>query len=90
MAIISSDEARRAGLIGGPVPVPAQPWPERDEDLACLDRAIADAESDSLVTSPSWRQRDDDNLYDNHIRAAARIEAMDRARRLRRIRAALG
>jgi hypothetical protein len=81
MAIISSDEARRKGLIGGPVPVPAPPWPERAEDLAYLDARIADADETAIAPYHADYDADVQNR---------RIDALDRARRLRRIRAALG
>ena len=89
MAIISSDEARRAGLIGGPVLVPVPAWPERDEDLAWLAGAIADEDETALGASLLGR-----DIHGDSVMAGpdldARIDALVRARRLRRIRAALG
>lgn len=63
------------------------PWPERYEDLAWLDGAIAEAGDAGLVTAPVREEIFDDT---RGARALARADALDRARRLRRIRAALG
>jgi len=76
-------------IVGRPNLSPPPSWPERDEDLAWLDGAIADEDETALGASLLGR-----DIHGDSVMAGpdldARIDALVRARRLRRIRAALG